>query len=211
MIDAELFKNLEEFIMDRDSNRAFDHVGTQINPFLVALFDDIENNVLSVSFSRVNVGLEVDPREDLVIGRSWEAILRVIFKIELSGGTLSRNFAWGKVIKERLVTTFVVEGECDRNWMFILMEGRAISSLLVVELLLFKELDDHALGDQTDEATGSVNNRVTVVMGLKGLLACFHVRNGREGDDFRSHDLACPNILALSAGGSAKEGHLLHA
>ena len=97
MVDAELVEDLVELVVDRNGDGALNHVWTQIDPLLVALFDHIQDHRLSISFIRVNVYLEISPAQELVLRGGWEAILLVVIKSELVDGS-----AWGLVFGSQI-------------------------------------------------------------------------------------------------------------
>ena len=93
VINAELIEDLVELVVNGDGDGALNHVWTQIDPLLVALFDHIQDHRLSISFIRVNVHLEISPAQELVLRGRWEAILLVVIKSELvDGATWSHVF-----------------------------------------------------------------------------------------------------------------------
>ena len=86
VINTELIEDLVELVVNRDGDGALNHVRTQIDPFLVVLFDYIQDHRFSISFIRVNVYLEIPPGQKLVLRGGREAILLVIIKSELVDG-----------------------------------------------------------------------------------------------------------------------------
>ena len=97
VIDAELIEDLVELVVNGDGDGALNHVWTQIDPLIVALFDHIQDHRLSISFIRVNVHLEISPAQELVLRGRWEAILLVVIKGELVDGS-----AWGLVFGSQI-------------------------------------------------------------------------------------------------------------
>lgn len=97
VIDAELIKDLVELVVNGYGDGALNHVWTQIDPLLVALFDHIQDHRLSISFIRVNVHLEISPAQELVLRGRWEAILLVVIK-----GELVCSSAWGLVFGSQI-------------------------------------------------------------------------------------------------------------
>ena len=93
VINAELIEDLVELVVNRDGDGALNHVRTQIDPFLVVLFDHIQDHRFSISFIRVNIYLEIPPGQKLVLRGGREAILLVVIKSELvDGATWSHVF-----------------------------------------------------------------------------------------------------------------------
>lgn len=87
----------------------------------------------------------------------------------------------------------------------------AIDTFFVVEVLLLEDGYDDVLRHEADETAGSVDDRVCVVMRLKGLLALLHVCNRGEHDRISGHDSRCLQVFGLLGNLSTQERHLLSA
>lgn len=83
VVQTELVQDLVELVMKGHCQGALNHVGTQINPLLVVLFDHIKDHLFSISLTRVDVGGELLPWDKLRGRGGREAILFIVVKVEL--------------------------------------------------------------------------------------------------------------------------------
>ena len=88
MVDSELLKNFVELVVHRDRHRRLDHVRSQINPLLKVLLYHIQDHILGISFSRVDINVEIAPVEFIVVRCRRESILLIVIQCELARCTL---------------------------------------------------------------------------------------------------------------------------
>ncbi len=99
VVQAELVQNFVEFVMEGHSKRAFEHVGAQVNPLFVVLFNHIKDNFLTISIIRVNVSTELSPGDNSFGLCCRESVLLIIVKIEFLGRSSAiRNISVARLL-----------------------------------------------------------------------------------------------------------------
>ena len=163
----------------------------------------------SISFIGIDINQELGPGEGLVRGRFGEAVVRVVLQIPLTdmADLLARDAKKGFGLITH-TTSNIVQA-------VVTLSGRllpitSVTAFLVVEGLLLKDSNHHALGDETDQAAGSVDNWVGVVVRFEGLLAGSHVGDGGKTDGVLGHNDRGLEVLGRLWAICSQEWHLLH-
>ena len=144
VIDPELLQHPVELVVHAHRQRAFNHIRSQVNPLFRTILDDILENVCSVRLGREYVHQEMIPSEHLVSGCLWESILFIVLEVPLIDR--SRLLTGVLVLQKRSFLAVVIQTVLH-GVRVTAHHLRSVNAILVIEGLLFEELDDDALGD----------------------------------------------------------------
>ena len=176
VVYPELFQDLVELVVDAHSQRALNHVRAQVDPLIMAVLDHVGQHVRSVRFVRMDIHLEDSPVEDLVSGGLREAVPGIVVKVKLINAASLLVGDSGAQERSSAITANVVQAVLVLGNVSVSADHLGpVDALLVVELLMFKHLDDEAFGNETDEAACGVDHGVGIVVGRERLLAGLHV------------------------------------
>ena len=183
LIQTERVQDLVHFVVQGHREWTLNHVGSQINPLLVVIFNDSIQYRLSISLIRKDIGVEFGPWHDLISRCLRESVLFIIVEEELISSALTiSDVGIGRLLLSdqrllaiRIETVLVTDFSA-------LLHLRAVGRALVVESFLLKDGDNHPFGNDSNESAGSIDHGVRIVVRLEGLLDGFHVGNRRQSD-----------------------------